>query len=712
MLRNVYFDSYKNKIHLWETIKNERKYSVIDYVPYVYIENRDDTSLIKSIFGQGVQKKRFKTAKDYKEYCDNTINCDYVFENFVSPELQFLAERYYSINDDEMEMVPLKIQYTDIEVVSEKIDKNKLVNIRIKGSDSGSLYTYDDFIENFEIKKDLEHYNEKTKKWEEFNIECFNIKGGFPEAEIAEWPIVLISCYDTFDSKIYSFGIKEYTGDYSNEDWFEYIKCDNELDLLDKYTEFFKNNMPDIITGWNVILFDLTYIFNRVKNLYAELADDADNEIEKKEIIGFGDMLLRRFSPIKKINMWKKEVHGSQQTMIDIPGVTIIDYRDLYKQYSKDLLRIHLESYRLDVVAKSELGENKGKLEYKDEYGNLTDLYKLNYNLYVEYNAIDNIRVKEIQDKRKFIDIVQLLSLVAKFPMKYYESVTRVIEGIFLTYYRRNDLAAEHFYGGVKEPFAAAYVKDPQIGLHGWGADIDIKSSYPHGIITLNMGNDSYIGTIYKIFDSNSLLNATEEQIISLTAKREYPDFIYRNRKKEEIFVSSSINEENKEKNRISLETFNKLLKDQKICISPSGSMFKTEKQSCLASIQKTLFNRRVEYKDNMKKWGIKADKLRREYEKTKNEDLQAEIEKAQNEYDRFKSLQIVIKLIINSMYGALSVPYFRGYNLCIAEAITSTGRLAIKNGIKFVNIVMNDTKKSKELYNTINEMKKLKDKS
>lgn len=710
MLRNAYFDSFKNKIHLWETINGERKYSVIDYTPYVYIENRDEKSEIKSIFGKGVVKRKFKTAREYKEFCESTISEDNVFENFVSPELQFLAERYHSIPDDEMEMVPLRIQYTDIEVVSEKIDTNRYVNIRVKGSDSGSLYKYKDFTES-PISKNPEHlecFNEKTKKWDDFSEDFFIIKGGFPEPELAEWPIVLISCYDTFDKKVYSFGLKEYTGSYLNEDWFEYIKCDDELDLIDKYTIFVKNNIPDIITGWNVIQFDLAYIVNRVKNLYEELSNSYEDKDKKKSILEFGEVVLNRLSPIKRINTWKKLINGKEQTMIDIPGVTIIDYRDLYKQYSKTLLRINLESYRLDFVAKFELGE--GKIEYREEYGSLNDLYKLNYNLYVEYNAIDNIRVKEIQDKRKFIDIVQLLSLVAKFPMKYYESVTRVIEGIFLTYYRRNNLAAEHFYGGVKEPFEAAYVKEPQIGLHGWGTDIDIKSSYPHGIMTLNMGNDSYIGTICKIFDSESLLDATEPQITALTAKKEYPDFIYRNRKKEEISVSSSTSKEEETKEKRSLAEFNKKLKERKICIAPNGSMFRTDKQSCLATIQKTLFNRRVEYKNTMKKWGIRADELRREYAKTKNEDLKSEIEKAQNEYDRFKSLQIVIKLIINSMYGALSVPYFRGYNLCIAEAICATGRLAIKSGMGFVNLVMNDPKKSKDLLNTLNEMKKLKE--
>jgi len=136
--------------------------------------------------------------------------------------------------------------------------------------------------------------------------------------------------------------------------------------------------------------------------------------------------------------------------------------------------------------------------------------------------------------------------------------------------------------------------------------------------------------------------------------------------------------------------------------------MFETNKRSCLAEIQKSLFNKRVVYKDKMKEWGIKADKIRKKYSKTKDESLLPLIEEAENEQARFKSLQVVIKLLINSMYGALSVPYYRGYNLKIAEAICSVGRLAIKNGMSFTNLLLNDINKSKELVDIINELKNL----
>jgi len=703
MFRNVYYDQYRNTIHLWETIDNERIHRKIPYIPYMFVENKDDRSKIKSIFGDGVVKKTFKSYKEYREFSENTLTNDKVFENNVMPELQFLAHYYHHIEDDDMKMIPLRLNIFDIEVVSEKIDKNKLVKIRVKGSDSGHFYTYSQYLDELSSfnNDELETYNEKTKSWEKFNDLAFIIKGGFPDPELAEWPVVLISCYDSFDNKVYSFGLKEYTGENLNEEWFVYNKYDSELDLLIAYCEFIRDHMPDVVTGWNINRFDFAYVFNRIKNIYAEIANELTDENNKKSVIEQGEDLLKMFSPINKISYWKKEVAGKQVTLIDLAGVSIIDYCDLYKRYTKSLLRINLESYRLDIVAKFELG--KGKLDYSNEYSNLNELYRYDFNKYVDYNVIDVKRVKQIQEKRKFIELVQLLSLVSKCPMKYYESVTKIIEGIFLTYYRRNNLVAEHFYGGVSEAFEAAYVKEPQLGLHQYGCDLDIKSSYPHGMMTLNMGNETYIGTIYKILDGESLVFPKEDEIKNYTSNRKYPPFIYKTFKYNEVFVTND-----GKRNAISLDEFNKRLENKEICIAPNGAMFETNKRSCLAEIQKSLFNKRVVYKDKMKEWGIKADKIRKKYSKTKDESLLPLIEEAENEQARFKSLQVVIKLLINSMYGALSVPYYRGYNLKIAEAICSVGRLAIKNGMSFTNLLLNDINKSKELVDIINELKNL----
>lgn len=49
MIRNVYYDKWKNCIHLWETRNEKRLYDKIDWIPYVYVKTTGDSE-IKSIF--------------------------------------------------------------------------------------------------------------------------------------------------------------------------------------------------------------------------------------------------------------------------------------------------------------------------------------------------------------------------------------------------------------------------------------------------------------------------------------------------------------------------------------------------------------------------------------------------------------------------------------------------------------------------------------
>jgi DNA polymerase elongation subunit (family B) len=75
-------------------------------------------------------------------------------------------------------------------------------------------------------------------------------------------------------------------------------------------------------------------------------------------------------------------------------------------------------------------------------------------------------RIKQLEDTLGYISLIQQMSLLTKCPMKFYDKVTSLIEGVFLTYYRRNNLCAPKFKGGVKEDYEAAYVKEPYSGFY------------------------------------------------------------------------------------------------------------------------------------------------------------------------------------------------------------------------------------------------------
>lgn len=620
MFRNVHYDKRNSIIHLWETVNKERIYKKIPWVPYVYFKDESiknpDTY---SIFDEPVKKIKFKTYTEYKNFTEGkTI----FYENNVKPEIQFLAERYYNIPDDSIEIPEIRIQFCDIEVYSTK---------------------------------------------------------GFPYPSNAIFPITLISVYDSFLNKIYTFGYNEYTGENLKEPWFVYVKCENEKDLLIKFFQFMKKNTPDVWSGWNVYNFDLPYIINRCKSIWGE-----------KDAYKFYSMM----SPINIVTMWEK-TDGTLNC--DIAGVSIVDYLPLYKTYSRTLLRFNLESYRLDFVAKHEL--DKGKLDYSESYLNLNDLYIQNFNMYVDYNIIDVKRVKQIDEKRKFIRQAQLLSILTKCPIKLYEKVTSLIEAIFLVYYRRNNLCAPIFKGGPKEPFVAAYVKVPIPGLYFWVIDVDIESSYPHQMITLNMGNETYFGTIIKFdtelfdywdkkdewmeksgFTKEDLSHQNHMNLVMTCSKiKLFPPFLL---EKENGKLIKMFEEK--------LEKFQTAFNRGLYCIAPNGSLFNTIKKGAIAEIERYVFNMRKRTKSKM----IETKKLAENDPSLKNK------------VDELNAMQTAFKLLINSIFGAISVPYYRGYNLRIAEAITAGGQWSVRSGEKYTNKIMNNVDQYPEIVSILNELR------
>lgn len=465
---------------------------------------------------------------------------------------------------------------------------------------------------------------------------------GFPDPSLAEKPIVLISIYDFQTEKVYTFGKKPFDLSTLDEN-LEYFQIDDESKMLEEFIEFIHKNKPDIITGWNIIPsakmqisgFDIPYIINRCKALFGE-----DTRI------------FKRLSPIGDVRVWQ---NLSGNLNVDIAGITLIDYMATYKWYT----RKNPESYSLQFISNLEIG--KGKLDYS-EYNDLKTLYYKNWNLYVDYNIIDSKRIKELEDKLGYINLIQSLSLITKCPMKYYQAMTSLLEGKLLTYYRRNNLCAPKFIGGKQVTYPAAYVKEPQQGLHKWVISQDIASSYPTAIITLNMSTETYVGRI---------ITLTEEEILKSVRNRKF------NR---EFEIFDILTNERKSISGEWLKKINKMLEKGLITVSPCGVIFRTKPIGVFADIERDMFTERK--------------KIKKQMNSTEDEE----------ERGRLNTFQNALKILLNSLYGITAVPYSRYFNWHISEAITSCAKHTIKQGEKFVNEILNDP--SEELMEIIKDLK------
>jgi len=438
---------------------------------------------------------------------------------------------------------------------------------------------------------------------------------GFPSVSKADSPVVLISIRNSITGHTVTLGEKEYTGSTNN---LTYIQCEDERELLRKFFTFLHKNPPHVISGWNCYWFDLPYLINRDK------------------LINNGNY-YPLMSPLRVVRTWESKKNN--ELNIDIAGVTILDYLDVYKWYTPH----HLERHSLEYVSQFELGV--GKLDYSDSADGLRELYHNDWNKYVDYNITDCERVNDLGKKLGYIRLIQSLSLLTRVPMRYYNAMTSLIEGLMLTHYRRNNLCAPYLEGGSQETFEAAYVKEPQKGFHNWLFSIDIQSSYPSHIITLNMSTETYYGRI---------MGRSEDDILYCMKNREFSS---------EVVIRKGYDVDKINGDR--LKKFNEALKRGLFSVAPCGTIFINNKSGVISTVERNVFNKRVEIKKLMKK---------------------AEGEKR----ERYFAFQWSLKIILNAVFGATSVPYSRYFNTDIAEAITSCGRHTIRSGEKYANEILN----------------------
>ena len=194
------------------------------------------------------------------------------------------------------------------------------------------------------------------------DLECAIGESGFPNPDVADQPITAISVL--FNSMFFVFG----TGDFShNRNDLQYYRCDNEIDLLKKFLEIWCADYPDIVSGWNIKLFDLPYLINRITRV---LGEDA----------------AKRLSPWNVLNERTFTLMGRDQKSYSPMGIGIFDYIELYRKFAPG--GTSQESYKLDNICHVELGERKVSYE---EYGNLHTLLA---------SKSKNINVPENKDKK------------------------------------------------------------------------------------------------------------------------------------------------------------------------------------------------------------------------------------------------------------------------------------------------------------------------
>ncbi|MCK5020606.1 MAG: hypothetical protein KAS32_26540, partial [Candidatus Peribacteraceae bacterium] len=478
---------------------------------------------------------------------------------------------------------------------------------------------------------------------------------GFPDVTRTPAAVTLISIIDE-NGNITVFGLHPYNG--KHKDKCRYVECGSEAELLNVFFSWMHREQFDVITGWNILSdsktnkfggFDIPYLIRR-----------------SIKLLGDKGSLHRKMSPVGQVRIWDSVVDDVYN--VDIAGVSIIDYLGLYKWFTTR----NLESFRLDYVAEVELERNK----ISHDYDTFWEFYTQDWELFVDYCIEDSNLVRDIDIKTGYLDLAQTLSALCCCPMKSYNSSVPLIEGLMLKYFRNNNLCAPYMAGGTQVWFPAAYVKPPHIGIHKDVADLDIASSYPTHIIILNMSPETYWGRIIG-FDKKDLRDYKTQRGIHETLHRGRPIYdlnvkYTRNRRFPPFHVLKETGMDFIAGDK--LVSFNKLLEMGVLSIAPNGAVFLNRQEGVFAHVCKATYGERVKQK------GLKGEYKQKSIDEPDKKDYW--MERSENRH----ILQMSLKIIINSMFGVLAVPYCRYCNTHIAEAITSAGRHTIQQGEVFVD--------------------------
>lgn len=480
---------------------------------------------------------------------------------------------------------------------------------RVVGNHKDNRTAYEsDLNEEMRTLIDLYYESDEPSKGHRdffFDIETERDENGYSTAEEARARITSIAYYDKAgqDRRVLlldeerRLNNKGFDGDGYIVEIFN-----SESEMLTRFINIFAEIQPTVISGWNTDNYDIPYLINRIKKI-------------------LGAQAIKKLSPAGIVE-WNKN-----RERYKIFGISSLDYLTLYKKFTYT----ELPNYRLDTVAKFELG--RGKIEYD---GDLNQLFATDIHKFIEYNMVDVNLVYDLDDKLQLIPLARTICHKGHVPYEDVYYASKYLDGAAIVDLKRNNLVAPNkrfrFIEDetVADALAGAYVKEPVPGLYKWIYDLDLTSLYPSIIMSLNISPETKVGVIQN-WNEECLLKSDPQQV---------------------TFVDGTFAQD--------IKTW---LQDNAYTVASNGTVYRNDQRGFLPTILEKWFDERVIYKDKRDTYTVGSE-----------------------EYKFYDALQLTQKVLLNSFYGVLGLKTFRFYDLDNAGAITAVGQSIIKFSAKVIN--------------------------
>jgi DNA polymerase elongation subunit (family B) len=418
-----------------------------------------------------------------------------------------------------------------------------------------------------------------------------------------------------------------------------------ECDMLKMFLDLIED--ADVVSGWNSEGYDIPYTVNRIARILSK------NDTRR---FCLWDQLPKRR---------EYEKFGKVSETYDLIGRVHIDYLELYRKYTYE----ERHSYSLDAIGEYELNERKTAYE-----GTLDQLYNNDFETFVEYNRQDVALIDKLDKKLKFIDLLNEIAHDNTVLLPTTMGAVAVTEQAIINESHRRGLQVPNRNRNDDEntQAAGAYVAYPKKGFHRWIGSMDLNSLYPSVIRALNMAPETIVGQLVPEYTDQYINEQMTLHKKSFAAAWEnlFSTFEYTwvmEQRKDKVIT---VQWENGQIETMSGAEIYKLIYDSHTpwMLSANGTIFTTQTEGVIPGLLARWYKERKELQAMLKK-AIDA----------KNE----------TEIPFWDKRQLVKKINLNSLYGAILNPGCRFFDKRIGQSTTLTGRSIVKHMSAKVNEVI-----------------------
>lgn len=429
------------------------------------------------------------------------------------------------------------------------------------------------------------------------------------------------------------------------------IIFDDESEMFSAFFDLIED--ADVLSGWNSEGFDIPYLVNRISRI-------ASKEETKRFCL---------WDKIPKSKLYER--YGAEQETFTLIGRIHLDYMQLYRKYTYQ----EMHSYALDAIAEYELGDKK--VAYT---GTLDQLYNDDFEKFIDYSRQDTMLLAKMDEKLKFIDLANEIAHANTVSIPTTMGSVGITEQAIINEAHERGFVVPDRNKDEEEntQAAGAYVAYPKKGVHKWIGSVDINSLYPSVIRALNMAPETIIGQ-FRLDRTNAYIKSKMDDQVKVSGKTYkgssfagaweglFGSLEYTAVMDKTPDTPITVDWANGEITTHSTEELYSIIfeNDNKWTLSANGTIFSLSREGIIPGLLERWYAERTVMQTKKREATTPEDK------------------------SFWDKRQLVKKIGLNSLYGAILNKHCRFFDKRIGQSTTLTGRSIAKHMDAFANECM-----------------------